>query len=500
MAIPTRTLDEIVRRGLAFMRSAFPGFPVTDKKFLGRLGRANAKIAWGAQKAAEDVSQDIVPSPQTSSDTLTEWAVLLGLSDGAGAFGRLKPVAASGGAATITGVKGTIFPDGSTATSSDGGAQIELSGAVTIAGVPPGFGSGAAIFVAVTTGTVGNLPIGTVMTWDSPPAGADSTFTLTAALGDGKDEESNSEIYARIAQRLQQPPRGGVPEDYREWISTVAGIVYSYVYPKRSGTGTVDVVITAGGSGQSRVPSVAQLDAAQTALDSERPAGAEAATVLLPYAPNGFGHDVKIKVVPASSAFEFDWSDVGATLTVDLYLAGPAATLRLNTLAPASLKGAIDAYNAGTGLAPRLQVISTGVAVNPGIRTTAWVDGGGKTTLTLETLPTGWTAPTFGDAVYAYGPVVESIANGTLDYVDALGPSRFSGYGDDLTPWRDLIAISGITAVAENAIDADGTDMTAEVPVGGVTIDGFVLDVIGSDGVNGPELLYLDSVAVVRAP
>lgn len=500
MAIPTRTLDEIVRRGLAHTRSAFPDKPVTEKKYLGRVSRATSKIIWGGQKAAEDASRDIVPSSQMSTDMLTEYAFLLGLPDGEGGYGRFLPTVASGGQASITGVKGTIFPDGTTATSADGSVQIELSGAVTIAGTPPGFGSAAAIFVAITPGTGGNLPIGSILTWDSPPAGADSTFTLTAALGGGTSLESDSDVLARITQRLQQPPRGGVAEDYREWIAVVDGIVYSYVYPKRSGTGTVDVVITAGGSGQSRVPSAAQLDAAQAALDANRPAGAEAATALLPYMPNGAGHAVKVEVVPASTQFNFDWDDTTGPFTVDLYSPGPAATLRLNTLAPVSLKGAIDAYNAGTGLAPRLQVISTGVAVNPGIRAVAWVDGGGKTTLTLETVPSGWTGPTVGDAVYAYGPVVGAIANGILDFVDSLGPSRASGFADDLTPWRDSIALSGIIAVAENAIDSDGAEMIAEVPPGGATIDGIADDVDGSDGINGPELLYLASVAVVRAP
>jgi len=57
-----------------------------------------------------------------------------------------------------------------------------LSGAIAVAGAPPGAGSVVGKFIAVTPGTAGNLPVGTVLTWQSPPSGADSTVTLTSPL------------------------------------------------------------------------------------------------------------------------------------------------------------------------------------------------------------------------------------------------------------------------------------------------------------------------------
>ncbi len=500
MALPSKTLDEVVQRVTGYFRTSFEGLPLGSKKFLGRMARSMGLSIWGLQKAVEDLDKDIVPSPQMSDDVLSEWAALLGLPDGQGGLGRLLAVPASGGVATLTGVKGTSYTDGITATAEDGTTQIALSGAVAIPGSPPGFGSVSAQFVAVTAGSAGNLPIGTVCNWDSPPAGADGSFVLTSPLSDGLDLESNPAVYARIVSRLQTPPRGGVAEDFREWLAAVTGVVRTYVYPKRSGTGTVDAVIVGGGSGQARVPSASVQIAAQTELDANVPVGAEEATALLPYAPDDAGHLVVIEVEPAAARFDFDWDDRTGPFTVDTYAAGSPATIKLNAVAPATLKAAVDAYIANTGLKPRLQVLSSGSVINIPIGVVAYDADLSQTTLTLETLPDTWVAPVAGDAVYAYGPVVATIAAGSLALCDALGPSRVSGFADAITPWSDKLTISGLTAVAEDAIDSDGTELIAEVAAGGITIDGVAADVRGTDGANGPELLYLSHVAVVRAP
>jgi Baseplate J-like protein len=475
------------------------------KKFLGRTSRAVGLSVWQLQKSVEDVDQDIVPSPQSSTDALSSWAFLLGLPDGGGGFGRLLPTTASGGLAQLTGIIGAVYPDGTVAVAEDGTTLVELSGAVTIPGPGTGYGSVQGVFVAVTAGTVGNLPVGTVCTWQSAPAGADPTFTLTAPLGGGTDAEDNPSVYARILARLQTPPRGGVAEDFRLWAGAVPGIVGVYVYPRRGGTGTVDLVITAGGSGQGRKPSAAQQAEAQTAVDTQRPVGADQANVLLPYMPNGAGHLVRVRVNPSSSKYNFDWDDtVGGPFTVFSYAPGPPAVLTMQPLAPVSLTAAVANYLAGVGPKPRLQVLSSGppgsnIPVNLPVGVVAAANDlvNNRTALTLDTAPEGWFAPTAGDTVYAYGPVVAAIASDILAYVDALGPSRVSGYADALTPWYDTIAISGLIAIAQTAVDVDGTALVREVPPGLATIDGVAVDVRGSDNAPGtPELLYVSHIAV----
>lgn len=515
MSLPTRTLEQILIRALAHFRTSFPGFPLGTKKFLGRSGRAIGLVLWGLHKSLEDLDADVVPSAKMAADLLADWLFNLGLPDGEGGFGPLKPTTASGGLANITGVNGTVYTDGLTATAEDGATQIELSGTVTIPGSPPGFGSVEGAFIAVTKGTAGNLPAGTVLTWDAAPLNADPSFTLTAGLGDAIDIEDSPSRYTRIKQRLQNPPRGGKTEDIIFWAELVKGVAEIYVYPRRGGTGTVDVVITTKGSnaddGTSRVPTTALINSIQASFDSNRPVASEQVNAIKPTTRTA--HDVQIKVTPSQAKYRFDWDD-SAGYTVDTYpVAANPLRLTLNTVAPASLKNAIDAYINGLGAQPRLQIMSTGSHVNKAIGTSktavftpgpsaglGWSDSGGKTTIALDSLPNGWVAPVATDVVHAYGPAVAAIAQGVVDIFDGLGPSKNSGFADDEVIWDDTLSISGITAAAENARDTDGSKFIQKVPVGDVTIDGVVADVTGIDnGITGPEILFLGKVAVVAA-
>lgn len=511
MPLPTQTLSAIIRRVIAPWRTSFPGYPLGPTKFLGRAARSVGLNIWGFQKAVEALDLDIVPSPQSSTDALSAWASLLGLPNGAGGYGRGVATTASGGVATLTGVKGTTYGAGLVATAEDGTTQIQLTSTVTIPGVGTGFGSVQASFASLTAGSVANLAATTVCSWQNPPIGADPTFTLSTGLSGANDTETNAACYGRIVSRLQTPPHGGNAQDLREWAQTIAGISYAYIYPRRSGTGTIDAVIVLAASGQARIPSVTQQNAVIAYYETQRPAGGEAINVLLPYMPTANGHTLRVRVIPTGttagntangSTYAFDWDDTGGPYTVDTggYSAGPPATLRLNTIAPQSLKNAINAYLAGTGTKPRLQVLSTGgPAINLPIGVVAFADGGGKTTLTLDTVPSGWQSPSNGDTVYAYGPVVATIAAGELALCDALGSSRASNYGDPLTVWNDTLAVNQIARVAEDAIDTNGTPLVAEVPVGGATIDGAAVDVEAQDNTpNAPEVLFLAHVAVTQ--
>jgi hypothetical protein len=490
--IPTRSLDDVLRRALAHFRTSFKGYPLGSKRFLGRVARALGLVAWGLQKSIEYADRDAVPSPQTSTDRLTEWATLLGLPDAQGGYGRLAATTASGGLATLTGVIGTIYPANAVATAEDGTTQIALVAQVTIAGSPPGYGSIQGAFVALTRGSVGNLPAGTVMTWASPPTGADQTFTLSSPLSDGLDVEDNPSVYARIVSRLQEPANGSAASDYRKLAEAVPTCARAFVYAQRSGTGSCDVVVTAGGSGQGRA--VGPVAAVQTAIDGARPCCENNVTAMDPSMPNGNGLLVRLRVV-AAPGNGWDWGDSTA-YTVDAYTPGSAPLLRLTGLAPADLKAAIAAYKAGHGSAPRLQVLSTGSVINPPIRAVDYSDGGGKTTLTLETVPAGWQPPTAADAVYHYGPIVATIAAGALALCDALGPSRASGFADALDAWNDTLTISGLIRVAEDAIGSDGAKLISEVVVGGATINGSGADVKAQDVASAPAMLYLSHVAV----
>src|SRR5262249_50787974 len=152
-------------------------------------------------------------------------------------------------------------------------------------------------------------------------------------LQGGEDEETNPAVYARIVQRLQTPPRGGMAEDYRLWVQTVGNFIV-YVYPRRSGTGTTDLVVAVKASGQARSTGVTgSISAIEAALAARVPTGAiNSFHVFAPYMPNGAGHVLRVRVKPFAPKYAFDWgADVDWSVTPPLpfnvftYTAGPPA-------------------------------------------------------------------------------------------------------------------------------------------------------------------------------
>lgn len=492
LTIPT--LDTLLAEVAAFFRGSFPGRAAGKQSFLGKVARAIAMALLGLQRSVEAVSRDAVPCDRTSTAGLDSWAYAAGVPSNGGGFGRNVATPASGGAGLCTGVSGTLFADGLRAMASDGTTIVALSGDVTIPGVPPASGSVSGIFLAVTPGSVGNLDAGEILTWESPPAGADATVTLTSPLSGGLDAESDGDLLARIFGRFQVPPKGGAAVDYRDWAEAAdPAVERAWVYPGAGGTGTVHVVIGSGGSGTARKPSSTVLAVVQADVDARRPVSVSEATMLLPATATGMV--ITIRVVPSAARYAFDWDDTDETVTVDAYTPGSPATLQCN--APDSLLAAIDA-----GKKPRLQVFSSGSPAVPiQVRAVGYTTAPGvDPTLQLENpLPTGWPAPAPGDWIYAGGPVVEPIATAILAYVDSLGPSRAGGYADENDAWEDTCAIARLVDVAMEARDTDGiTRIIKNVYGSTAMIDGFSVDKQGAADIGGvPELLIAKWIQVI---
>jgi hypothetical protein len=331
----------------------------------------------------------------------------------------------------------------------------------------------------------------------SPPSGSDAFVVLSSGLTSGLDVETDGALLQRIYDRLQKPPKGGAAVDYRTWAEAGSpAVARAYVYPNRGGLGTVEVVLTSGGSGTARIPSGAAQTADDAYVATRRPVTVQGYLSLLPAMPNGNGMVIRARLKPSAKKYTFDWDDTAATYKVNAYLAGPPATLTLDQLAPASLKNAIT-----QGATPRIQVEAAGGPTIPvQARATAFVDAAGKTTLTLENpVPSGWTAPSVNDVVWAGGPIVTPIAKALLAYIDSLGPSRADGYADPDDPWEDTCAVARLIEIALDVTDSDGiTRLASNVSVpGGVTINGAALDKTGLQDIGGaPELLYASLVLV----
>lgn len=484
---------------LAFFRNRFPGKDTSPESFLGKLARAVARSISYWLVSLQSVDQDAVPSQKTSFTALANMAYAYGLPSNLGGYGANGATAASGGVIACTGTNGTVYPSGLFLTGPDGTTIFKTTSTVTIPGIPPGTGSISCPVVAVTTGTVGNLPSGNVLTWQSPPSGSDSSAALTTGLSGAIDVETRPALYNRVLARWQNPPKGGTAQDYRTWAESISGVYRAYVYPLRHGTGSVDVVLTTAGSGASRAPGAATQTAVASYINSVRPVTSSGVNVLLPYV-GATGLTIRVRVVPSKALYAFDWALGNSTFTVASYASGPPGVITMNQSLPASLTQAVDNYQASPSIysAPRLQVMSTGLPA-PGIATPVRVVAynAGAKTLTLENpLPAGWTTPSGGDAVYPYGGAVSLIAPSVLAYVDSLGPSRASSYADPRDAWSDTCSIFSIGEMALVATDTDGITHPASQLLG-VTINGGTSDVQATDTpANGVQLLTVAKIAI----
>lgn len=431
--------------------------PLGPRSFLGHEARALAQLIGEVLAAAKGVDDDAVPNvyydasgvlrTRNSSKALDDWAVVLGLpSSVAGKYGRRGATAARNGGATATGTAGTIVPTGALLTDPSGKVTLKLRLGFTM----PLAGSQAVVLDAVTTGSIGQLPVGTILRWSSAPPGLVTTTTLTTALSGGGDVESDIELALRIVARLRNRPKGGSAYDFREWAEfaedstgLLIGVKRAHVYPVRDGAGSVTVVPLFGGSGQARDPGAAAAAKIQTWLDGLKIA-TDTVYVVRPRFVASEKLTIELHVEPMPG-YGMDWADsmvltgvggTGTSLVVDL--SPPPPTL-LNAIT--------------NGTKPRIAMNFPGTAVPFVARCLAYAldtPVAGKTTLTLDTpLP----AMVASIRVHPAGGMTLPIAAAVADYIDNLGPSRSSGLGDPNDPWEDNVTIAKIAAVTLSAVD-----------------------------------------------
>lgn len=515
MATTVYTEPELYQLIIAYLSGLYPGKRTGPLSFLGDQARAVAQVVSLIQVKIQQADKDAVPvteiidgvlKSRCSREALDNWAFLFALpsNKGASIYGRNGAQVAYGGAGLAVGTAGTIVPTGALLTDPSGLVQVELTAGVTI----PVGGSISCSLQASSPGYAGNLPVGTVLTWVSPPAGLASTLTLTTALQNGYDEESDLLLIQRLIRTLQARPMGGTVADYRVWGESVTdsdgrslGIDRAYPFPKRNGIGSVDLVLTIAGSGQGRDPGATRTAAAQVFVNARKP-DADTIRILRPYFPSGQALRVKAKIVPRPRG-AFDWLDssgVGVALT-----AGTTTSVSVLTVGlPTGLALAI-----ASGSQPRLQIPLTTLSPLPYQRRVVnSAVNGANTVLTLDSaLPA---APGVGTVIYAGGSAVDSVALAVLSLIDSIGPSRASGYAPASDQWKSLVTIGDLADAVLGAKDAVGELLVAYSPsVGsgvGITIAVGVgaftaADFITYDNAppNGPQFPELAQVIVLEA-
>lgn len=104
-----------------------------------------------------------------------------------------------------------------------------------------------------TSGTVGNIPVGTVLNIANPLDGIPSTATVIDITITGTEDEEVEDYRKRVLFKFRNKSQCGSILDYFVWATEVSGIVDAFVYVLNSGI--VKIFVVAAGSGKDRSPS-----------------------------------------------------------------------------------------------------------------------------------------------------------------------------------------------------------------------------------------------------
>lgn len=471
MAVTLYTEQQLLTAALDYFRATFPRVDLSDRSFFGLLARAFAQFFVLAQYAIEQCDFDSVPAYQQdadgnvrsrcSSEALDAWAFVFGLASGVpGVYGRRGATVATGGLVTPgVSLGSVVLPAGSQATDQTGTVTLETLTAVVLSGPP---NTVRVQLRSVTKGAAANLPLGSTIIWTSPPAGLNGTAVLQSALEGAEDQESDAELVARILRRIQQPPRGGTAADYRAWAEESVdadgaplNIAQACSYPLRSGLGSVDQVVLYKGSGLGRRPPNSEIAKVQAYLNRMRPVTA-AVKVLPPLMPASSALRIRVRATPSGAkngTYRYDWNDGGVSTTITAHTSNTFTV----TSVPVDL---LVAFNSGG--TPRVQFVISTAGASP-VPFVARVTQIAVNVLTIDTpFPV---APTDGvDYFWAGSSVVVPVATRILEYIDSLGPSRQSGFGDPNDAWDDQVRLERITDVVLETRDTDATRMIIATP------------------------------------
>lgn len=198
---------------------------------------------------------------------LVEWGRLIGVGDPTTATAAEMDVTLS-----VEGAGNSTLPTGSQLVSA--GGQVYL----TTAGVALDTTTVRVRVRAATSGSVGNQPVGAVLSFANPLADVARDATVAELQATGADAESGQAYRQRVIDRFQKRPQGGAYADYEQWGEETAGIlnVYPYTSPY---PGQVDLYVeaTPASSGNADgIPTTAQLQAVLASVEkpARRPVGA----------------------------------------------------------------------------------------------------------------------------------------------------------------------------------------------------------------------------------
>lgn len=223
MAFTARTRDQIRAALLSALASRYASAGLTlsveegsDAYF---MSDALAVELMQTEAAAEALSHEILPDEAV--ELLDRHATVHGVTR--------RPAVKAVLNVAVTGTPSTTpaIPANSKLSSPSGALFLCTVAAVTL----DGSGDGTIEVEAESAGEAGSLAVGTVLTWQSAPAGIDPTGEVSELVTSGEDEEADDALRARILARIRQRPGSGNSSDWVDWSEQCDGVEEAYVYP-----------------------------------------------------------------------------------------------------------------------------------------------------------------------------------------------------------------------------------------------------------------------------
>lgn len=251
--IPTR--DQLVRRYERDYQVRLPGADVGDGTTATNDAKLLADQHLELYAHASNVARNITLADKTEADLSQELSDL-GLPD------FLPAVGASGFVNVTTSLGGAPIQAGTIAKNLTTGLRYacQITGTYTTATPVP--------VQCVDAGPNTDVAAGTILEWQSPPAGLSSTAIVAAdaagnGLTGGRARETREGAIQRIRTAQAHPAVAGNDADYLDEMSKVPGLGVQarFVYPCIKGNGTIGIAFTLRPSkpGASRIPNAAQI-------------------------------------------------------------------------------------------------------------------------------------------------------------------------------------------------------------------------------------------------
>ena len=259
MALNRPSLGQLINTGEAEINALVPGADARLRfSLLNVLARVWASLVDGLYSSLAFLARQLFATTATGV-----WLEMIAASYG---IYRLDPTAAQG-CILLTGAVATPVPAGTIFQRGDG-IQYQTTAGVII----PAAGFIEVSAIALTTGTVGNANAAVQLSPAVTIAGLTSAVVCAAGIGGGADEQDDESLRAALLFRLRNAPGPGTVADWTRWaMSFGANVTRVWVVPAFAGNATVAVVFAE--DNLAIAPAPATISAMQSYLAQFTPAG-----------------------------------------------------------------------------------------------------------------------------------------------------------------------------------------------------------------------------------